>query len=107
MGVHGGRGPLRVTRTDRLGDGAVTGEGVVRSSGLAQGLQPRLLDEVADLVHAITGEASLDGESVRNVRMLERFAFVEVPEGDVDRVVERVSGTTVRGHELRLERVGG
>ena len=74
---------------------------LVVSGGRAAGI------EVADLVHAITGEASLDGESVRNVRMLERFAFVEVPEGDVDRVVERVSGTTVRGHELRLERVGG
>jgi hypothetical protein len=35
--------------------------------------------------------------------VLERFAFVEVPEQDADRVVERVSGTEVRGQPLRLE----
>ena len=35
--------------------------------------------EVADLVHAVTAAAGLDGEAVRNVRVLERFAFLEVP----------------------------
>jgi DbpA RNA binding domain len=35
--------------------------------------------------------------------VLERFAFVEVPEPDVARVVDRVSGTSVRGHPLQLE----
>jgi len=45
----------------------------------------------------------LDGESVRNVRVLERFAFVEVPAAEAQRVVDLVGGTTVRGHALRLE----
>jgi hypothetical protein len=35
--------------------------------------------------------------------MLERFAFVEVPGADAERVVEQTTGTTVRGHELALE----
>ena len=40
---------------------------------------------------------------MRNVRVLERFAFVEVPESEADRVIELVSGEQIRGHELRLE----
>jgi ATP-dependent RNA helicase DeaD len=80
---------------------SVNGEGPARklivSGGRAAGLEP------SDLIHAITGATGLDGEAVRNVRVLERFAFLEVPAGDAERVVERVSGTVVRGHELRLE----
>jgi ATP-dependent RNA helicase DeaD len=60
--------------------------------------------EVADIVSAITAGAGLDGEAVRNVRVLDRFAFVEVPASDADEVVERVTGRTVRGTRLVLER---
>jgi ATP-dependent RNA helicase DeaD len=80
---------------------SVNGEGpgrkLIVSGGRAAGLEP------SDIVHAITAATGLDGESVRNVRVLERFAFVEVPAGEVDRVVEQVSGTEVRGVPLRLE----
>jgi hypothetical protein len=37
------------------------------------------------------------------VRVLERFALVEVPRDDAERVVEATGGTEVRGHVLRLE----
>ncbi|MBV9473708.1 MAG: DbpA RNA binding domain-containing protein, partial [Solirubrobacterales bacterium] len=50
-----------------------------------------------------TAATGLDGESVRNVRVLERFAFAEVPEGVARRVVELTTGTEVRGHSLALE----
>ena len=40
----------------------------------------------ADVIAAIT-KVGLDGQHVRNVRMLERFALVEIPAGDVERVV--------------------
>jgi ATP-dependent RNA helicase DeaD len=63
--------------------------------------------EVADIVNAVTAGAGLDGEAVRNVLVLDRFAFVEVPESDADTVVERVGGRRVRGTELRLERARG
>ena len=80
---------------------SLNGEGPLRklilSGGRAEGLEP------SDIIHAITMAAGLDGEAVRNVRMLERFAFVEVPEPDAERVVEHVQGTEVRGHRLRLE----
>jgi ATP-dependent RNA helicase DeaD len=80
---------------------AVDGDGAVRtliiSGGRAAGLEP------SDIIHSITAATGLDGESVRNVRLLERFAFVEVPEREADRVVELVSGTEVRGRRLLLE----
>ncbi len=80
---------------------SVNGEGpalkLIISGGRAAGLEP------SDIVHAITTATGLDGEAVRNVRMLERFAFAEVPASEADRVVELLSGTTIRGHELQLE----
>ena len=65
--------------------------------------RPRRGIEPSDIIHAITSAAALDGEAVRNVRMLQRFAFVEVPAADAERVVEQAGGTDVRGHELRFE----
>jgi ATP-dependent RNA helicase DeaD len=70
---------------------------VIVSGGRAAGLEP------SDIVHAITAATQLDGESVRNVRVLERFAFVEVPQQDAERVIEQTGGTEIRGHKLRLE----
>jgi ATP-dependent RNA helicase DeaD len=70
---------------------------LIVSGGRAEGLEP------SDIIHAITAATGLDGESVRNVRVLERFAFLEVPAQDASRVVERTDGTEVRGHTLGLE----
>ena len=64
--------------------------------GRAAGLEP------ADLVRLVTSRAGLDGEAVRNVRMLDRFSFFEVPELDAERVVEALDGADVRGETLRL-----
>jgi ATP-dependent RNA helicase DeaD len=78
-----------------------TGDGEARklivSAGRAAGLEP------SDIIHSITAATGLDGEAVRNVRVLERFAFVEVPAGEAERVVDLTSGTEVRGQRLRLE----
>jgi len=70
---------------------------LIVGAGRAAGL------EVADLVTAITRATGLDGEAVRNVRVLERFSFLEVPASDVPEVLERVNGTQVRGTPLELE----
>ncbi len=79
---------------------AVNGNGAYRkliaSGGRAAGLSE------ADLIHAVT-TTGLDGEEVRNVRLLERFAFLEVPADQVLRVTEAVDGTEVRGHTLRIQ----
>jgi len=70
---------------------------VIASGGRAAGL------EVADLVHAVTEETGLDGEAVRDVKLLERFAMFSVPVEELQRVLDEVNGTTVKGVELRLE----
>ena len=48
------------------------------SAGRAEGLEP------ADLVHAVTSAAGVDGEAIRDVRVLERFSFLAVPEGELE-----------------------
>jgi len=69
---------------------------LIASGGRAAGLSE------ADVIHAITS-AGLDGEEVRNVRLLERFALLEVPADQVLRITETVDGTDVRGHTLRFQ----
>jgi ATP-dependent RNA helicase DeaD len=79
----------------------VNGDGVPRKllvlGGRAQGIEP------SDLIQALTSAGGLEGEAVRNVRVLEQFSFVEVPEHDAERIVDALNGTDVRGHTLRLE----
>jgi len=70
---------------------------LIASGGRTDGL------EVADIVHAVTAAAGLDGEAVRDVRVLERFSLLAVPRSEADRVVEAVDGTRVNGATVRLE----
>src|ERR671936_1721354 len=58
--------------------------------------------EVSDLVHVVTGAAGIDGEAVRDVRVLEHFSFLSVPRDDAERVVEAVDGTELRGAPMGL-----
>jgi ATP-dependent RNA helicase DeaD len=69
---------------------------LITNGGRAAGLSE------ADVIHAVTS-AGLDGEEVRNVRLLERFALLEVPADQVLRITEAVDGTEVRGHTLRIQ----
>jgi ATP-dependent RNA helicase DeaD len=62
---------------------------------------------VADIVGAVTSSTGLDGEAVRDVKVLERFSFLSVPADEAARVIEAVDGREVRGRELSLQRVGG
>jgi ATP-dependent RNA helicase DeaD len=78
-------------------NGAARSAKLIVSGGRAAGLEP------SDIVHAITSATELDGEAVRNIRVLEHFAFVDVPEADAERVIASAGGTSVRGHELALE----
>ena len=52
---------------------------------------------------AIVDNSHLDGEDVSNVRVLERFSFLEVPGDRAQEVVEKVNGQRIRGVRLRLE----
>jgi ATP-dependent RNA helicase DeaD len=70
---------------------------LILKAGLKQGLEP------GDVVGAIVDHSHLDGEDIANVRLLERFSFVEVPAERAEEVVATVSGKTVRGVPLKLE----
>jgi ATP-dependent RNA helicase DeaD len=74
---------------------------LIIAGGRAEGMEP------SDVIHAITATTGLDGEAIRNVRVLERFVLADVPADDAERVVELTSGTEVRGRPLRLELAAG
>ncbi|MGI8731320.1 MAG: DEAD/DEAH box helicase [Solirubrobacteraceae bacterium] len=59
--------------------------------------------EIADLVGAVTRAAAVDGESVRDVKVLAYFAFLSVPAGDAERIAAAVDGEHVRGRPIRVE----
>jgi len=93
--------PRRHSKPRAAANGEAPGGKLILSGGRAAGLEP------SDIIHAITAATGLDGESVRNVRVLERFVLAEVPESELQRVVQLVAGTPIRGHELRLEPARG
>jgi ATP-dependent RNA helicase DeaD len=70
---------------------------LVVGAGRSGGLEP------ADIVGAVVDNTKLENSDVRNVRVLERFSFVEVPGDRAGEVVDKVSGRDVRGTELKLE----
>ncbi len=59
--------------------------------------------EVADLVSAVTHAAEIDGEAVRDVKVLEHFAFLSVPAAEAERIAAAVDGERVRGRRIRVE----
>jgi ATP-dependent RNA helicase DeaD len=89
--------PRRHTKPHLSHNGDEPGATLIASGGRSSGI------EVADLVHAVTAAAGIDGEAVRDVRVLERFSLLTVPRSDADRVVEAVAGAEVNGATLRLE----
>ncbi len=70
---------------------------LVFGAGRSQGLEP------ADVVGAVVDNTHLENDDVRNVRVLERFSFVEVPEARAEEVAGKVTGNRVGDTELRAE----
>jgi ATP-dependent RNA helicase DeaD len=89
--------PKRHTKPQLSRNGAETYRRVLAATGRADGV------EVADVVHAVTSAAGLDGEAVRDVRVLERFTLFSVPDSEAARIVEAVDGSDIGGRQLRVE----
>ena len=89
--------PRRHSKPHQDTDGHVELRKLIIAGGRAEGLEP------SDIIHALTAPTGLDGEAVRNVRVLERFSFAEVPAAEAERVLERADGAEVRGRPLRIE----
>jgi len=96
-----GRDPERETRRPRHTkphprDGVPYAK-LILSAGRRDGIEP------ADVVSAVVDNTHLENDDVRNVKVLERFAFVDVPAERAGQVAEAVSGQKLRGVELRME----
>jgi ATP-dependent RNA helicase DeaD len=89
--------PKRHTKPQLSRNGAEEYRRVLAGAGRADGI------EVADVVHAVTSAAGLDGEAVRDVLLLERFTLFSVPGSEADRVVAAVDGSELGGRALRVE----
>jgi ATP-dependent RNA helicase DeaD len=70
---------------------------LILSAGRKHGIEP------ADVVKAVVDHTHLENDDVRNVKVLERFSFVDVPADRAQQVAESVSGEQVRGVELKME----
>lgn len=65
--------------------------------GRQDGLRP------GDLVGAIAGEAGLNGKAIGVIDILDRVAFVEVPSGEADRVVQALRNTKLRNRKVKVQ----
>ena len=60
-----------------------------------------------DLVGAIAGETHLRGNDIGAIRIFDRFALVEVPTDSVDRVIDAMKATTIRGKKAAVRKDRG
>ena len=74
--------------------------GMVRlfvSAGRLAGVRP------SDVVGAIANEAGIPGREIGAIDVYERFTFVEIPGGYVDRVLQRMTRSTLRGKIVQIK----
>jgi ATP-dependent RNA helicase DeaD len=73
---------------------------LVVGAGRSNGFEP------ADVVGAVVDHSHLENADVRNVRVLERFSFVEVPAARAEEVAAGMTGRRVRETDLKAEVAG-
>lgn len=81
-----------------------------RSDGAANGLTKLFVNRGRrsgisedDLRWALREGAVLADEAISEVRVLDRFSFVELDDSEAERTVEYLNGTKLKGKEIRLE----
>jgi ATP-dependent RNA helicase DeaD len=89
--------PRRHTKPQIARNGAEPQQRLVLSGGAADGI------EVADLVGVVTKASGLDGEAVRDVRVLSKLSLLSVPADDAERVIADVDGKKVGTTTLRVQ----
>jgi ATP-dependent RNA helicase DeaD len=72
--------PRRHTKPKIARDGNEPFVTLIAGTGRADGI------EVADLVRTVTDAAGIDGEAIRDVRVLERFSLLAVPADEAERI---------------------
>lgn len=58
---------------------------------------------VGDLVGAITGETGIAGAQIGKIEIRGSFSLVEIDSQVVDRVIEKLNGTAIRGREVTVK----
>ncbi len=58
---------------------------------------------VGDLVGAITGETGIAGAQIGKIEIRGSFSLVEIDSQVVDRVIEKLNGTPIRGREVTVK----
>ena len=66
--------------------------------GRAAGIRP------ADLVGAIANEAGISSRSIGAIDITDRFSLVEVPESQIDDIIRKLRGATIRGKKVLVRR---
>ncbi|MDR1941511.1 MAG: DEAD/DEAH box helicase [Endomicrobium sp.] len=56
-----------------------------------------------DFVGAIAGETGLDGNLIGNIKILESFSFVEVPQEHADNVINALNSSNIKGKRVSVE----
>jgi ATP-dependent RNA helicase DeaD len=80
------------------GDARVSTAFIHVSLGRKAGVRP------GDLVGAIANETGLAGREIGPIRIADTYSVVGVPETSVDRVIETMQSTTMRGKRARVRR---
>ena len=66
--------------------------------GRAAGIRP------ADLVGAIANEAGISSRSIGAIDIADRFSLVEVPASQIDDIIRKLRGSTIRGKKVNVRR---
>jgi ATP-dependent RNA helicase DeaD len=59
--------------------------------------------EEEDLRFALEEGAVIDSAAIREIRVLDRFSFVQLDAPAAERAIEMLNGTRLKGHEIRFE----
>ena len=57
---------------------------------------------VTDIVNSIAAEAKIPQRKIVNVRVLDKFTFVEVPEELADGIIGSVNDMVLKGRKVRV-----
>ena len=90
------RGAERTSRGPRARRGAGDVVRIFIGAGRQAGIRP------ADIVGAITGEAGIASRDVGAIEIADRFALVEVPQEDAERIVAALKKSTLRGQKVEV-----
>jgi ATP-dependent RNA helicase DeaD len=58
--------------------------------------------KVQDIVNSIAAEAGIPQRKIENVRVLEKFTFLEVPADLADRVIRSINDMVLKGRKVKV-----